>query len=215
MKKILFLILVLFAFCFTINHKVNAEENFDEDNINSISSSEVITAETFEFMTFEELMSFYNAPITKEVDVENSYYFSNFIMPVNYNQYDTCSLVSLSLLLGYYDTFYNGDFIDDWITYVDKEGKTKQILAIYDGVFDSSFQYETWENISTKYLPVATKTFHDYLVDIAERNNIIEIKEREYSDGTTDETCGGMSDFDSDQVLKKYLNKSFKFCLSQ
>ena len=55
MKKILFLILVLFAFCFTINHKVNAEENFDEDNINSISSSGIIPATTFEFMTFEEI----------------------------------------------------------------------------------------------------------------------------------------------------------------
>ena len=53
MKKILYIILVLFAFCFTINHKVNAEENFDEDNINSISSSEIIPATTFEFMTFE------------------------------------------------------------------------------------------------------------------------------------------------------------------
>ena len=79
MKKILFLILVLFAFCFTINHKVNAEENFDEDNINSISSSGIIPATTFEFMIFEELMNFYNAPITNEVNIEYSYYFSNFI----------------------------------------------------------------------------------------------------------------------------------------
>ena len=205
MKKILYIILVLFAFCFTINHKVNAEENFDEDNINSISSSEIIPATTFEFMTFEELMNFYNAPITNEVNIKNSYYFSNFIMPEKYNQYDTCSLVSLSLLLGYYDTFYNGDFIDDLITYVDKECKTTTISAIYDGISDSSFQYKTWENNFTNNLPVPTKYFHDYLVDIAERNNIIEIKERQYSNGTTKVTCGGMSDFDSDQVLRKYL----------
>lgn len=56
------------------------------------------------------------------------------------NWFGECGLVALSMLLGYYDTFYNSEFITDGLTYQARIYSPKSRSSSSDWVFD---RYET------------------------------------------------------------------------
>ena len=80
--------------------------------------------------------------------IDNSYYFehlSNF--PTNY--FGTCGLVSISMILGYLDTFENGNFVDN--------GKTYQ--GDYFEKVNGDYSHDTKTTITTPLLKTVTSSF--------------------------------------------------------
>ena len=102
--------------------------------------------------------------------IKDSYYFENLTyFPTNYLK--TCGLVALSILLAYYDTFYNDNFIDNDLTYLERIYEDENsFITNYDVPainrvyreysYDYSFDYQ-----SIKDMPGASQSFHDYLFD--------------------------------------------------
>lgn len=98
---------------------INIEEDmeiFIENNTNLANTLVAMKSLPINF-EFNDLFSI--SDIVEDVEISNSYYFKhlNDNLPANLN--NTCSLISLAMLLGYYDTFYDDDLIED--QYITKE----------------------------------------------------------------------------------------------
>lgn len=100
--------------------------------------------------------------------IRRAKYFKDLIdFPNNY--FGTCGLVALSILLGYYDTFYNDDFLindkeflasyyndDGSLYYTHWEPFVKKSLTALTPYLISD--YETWD-----IMPGTNQSLHDYL----------------------------------------------------
>lgn len=144
----------------------------------------------------------YNNRLVKdEYNIKNSFFFENFFIDeeLDFNSQGSCVIVATSLLLSYYDVFYNDNIIDDEVyyngtTYLTSNNIAHDIFANddtsdstnYNIKYTDRFYIDTWGN--TKYKKTGacefddlegvqwynfagpTKEFHDYLVEIAEDN---------------------------------------------
>lgn len=114
--------------------------------------------------------------ITSDHRISNSYYFENFQLPYEYNSgsYDdiagTCTLVALSILLGYYDTFYNDYLVPSQIIYYNLQGDPTVASTTIQNPF-TTHDYTSWEpylsNGSMINANSVSKDYHDYLVYLA------------------------------------------------
>lgn len=154
-----------------------------------------------------EIKSFFDTEQFVEYEIDNSFYFKNFELRQEYNKIGTCSIVSLSMLLCYYDTFYNDNIVKDSITYIDRFGIEKSISTMQNGEFDNCIDYR-YSNASLG----PTKAFHDYLLDLMIRHNIKELvpecdSNGNYlydNEGNIKYVTGGISDSEVNEIFTKY-----------
>lgn len=93
--------------------------------------------------------------------IKDSYFFENMKnFPINDD--GTCGLVALSILLTYYDTFYNDSFINDELTYLDANGNSISVLnrIKLDYNYLYNFDYKT-----SDLMPEPTQAMKNYLFD--------------------------------------------------
>lgn len=122
-------------------------------------------AKDLRFKRTKERYTFYNRFTT----VTNYQYFRNLeYFPLNAD--GTCGLVGLSILLGYYDTFKNDDFISNYRRYYD--GSQDQYLTKY---VETNFISGDW-NYYTNWgkMPGTTNALQQMLFDNY-RDTIIEV----------------------------------------
>lgn len=207
MKKIISKSLIIFIclfLVFSFNNKqlsiIKAETLNSYDNV-------YIDDTKLEECSFTELKSVFDTENFIENEIKDSFYFKNFLLEEEYNYIGTCSIVSLSILLCYYDTFYNDNIVKDTITYVNRNGVELTINTMKNGEFDNCLDYQ-YSNAALG----PTKEFHDYLVDLMIRYNIKtlipkcdlngnyilnDIGEIEY-------VISGISQIEMNQIFEKY-----------
>ena len=206
MKKIIILFLTLFFICLNFKFEVLASDQ----HYSQFEDQNVVEPTEEEFIPFTEAMDFFNSLVPEDsFEIENSFYFKNYNMLGDYNQYGTCTLVSLAYLLGYYDTFDNGTIVPNKLNYLSGDDINKTFDPLFSKVYTGDFAYKTWvsDNVNDLNPPAPTKEFHDYLVDIALINNIISIEEVNYSDGSCVLSCGGINTYKMNLILTKYLEE--------
>lgn len=156
-------------------------------------------------MTYEELSSFYNAPVDIDNEVENAFYFKNHIMKEEYNIVGTCSIVTLGYLLGYYDTFYNGNLVPNTILNNSTENNVSEILPLYNSLYTNNINFKSWKSFGSLNPPSPTIDFHNYLFDLAVTYNLIDLYEVLNDDGSVNIMSDGMSATATNILLQKYF----------
>lgn len=137
--------------------------------------------------------------IREEYDITNSFFFENFYIDDDheFNYTESCAIVATSLLLSYYDVFFNDNIVPDIIEYEGCEYLTRNYIAqdVVHNSIDSSlskdtdgFYIDTWNqrnfhktgeweftgNMSNiEFISPAgpTRRFHNYLVEMAKDND--------------------------------------------
>lgn len=126
-----------------------------------------------------------NIPIPADaVVIPNAFYFQNLNKRHAWNELGSCTIVSMEILLGYYDTFYNDRIVEEHYECIAKEN-----IGILDDIKNFS-QSPGVDN----YLQ-NDNDFHDYLCSIA-KNEIGDDPEE-----------NGMSTLNQINLLKNYFAK--------
>ena len=135
-----------------------------------------------------QLELYLNKVIRSEYDIENSFFFKNFWIDRRYefNTDNSCAVVAASILLSYYDAFYNDNIISDVesynnINYLTKNKVAKKIVS--DSNDSSNFYIDLWNakdfvqyeqcdfdsSLGLYYVAPAgpSRSFHNYLKEIA------------------------------------------------
>ncbi|MCD8195258.1 MAG: hypothetical protein LUD22_03075 [Coprobacillus sp.] len=113
--------------------------------------------------------------------IENYQYFKGLeTIPTNY--LGTCGLVAICILLGYYDTFYNDNFVDNSMAYyartyeyVNRNHKEEILLGVEENIpflqtveldYDSTYvDNEDYPLSKWNSYPGTTQALHDYIFD--------------------------------------------------
>ena len=88
--------------------------------------------------------------------INNAYYFEN-LKQFSSNLDGACGIVALSILLGYYDNFYDDLFIPNNLTY-----DSNQVVAYGSVPFEKDRDYNL-EDVTS--MPGTTQAFYDYLLE--------------------------------------------------
>ncbi|MBP3503867.1 MAG: hypothetical protein J6K18_01980 [Bacilli bacterium] len=138
-----------------------------------------------------EIESFQNRVIKDEYDIKDAFFFKNFSIDKNnkFNEDGSCTVVSVALLLSYYDTFFNDNIVPDKIeyngkTYLTTNDVAQNVLKNSDSIYTDSFYLDQWTatnfiingecelnkngNLPGSISPAGpTREFHDYLFEVA------------------------------------------------
>ena len=148
----------------SLNNDLQSAAISSEFNTSNISSTMVL-----DMVSDVNEQSFVDANGYKVIN--NSYYFqhlNNF--PINYK--GTCGLVALSILLGYYDTFYDDSYIPQSLQYSeeiydnnDNLIAINQNVDVFNRVYVENYTNSKFDYTSQSKMPGTTQAFHDYLFD--------------------------------------------------
>ena len=220
----LLIIFVITCICFFVCNRNNLIIRAETENI---STSAYFDDSSLEKCDLSELKSFFQTETFIEHEIENSFYFKNFDLEEEYNYIGTCGIVSIAMLLCYYDTFYNDNIVKDTITYIDRNGNEKNIYTMKNGEFNDCLDYR---NSNASLGP--TKDFHDYLLDLMLRYDIKDLVPEcdingnyVYDDeGNIKYVTGGLSEFELNSIFEMYciennidqnlLTFNFNICLA-
>ena len=178
------------------------------DNIDNLINFPTYSLNSATLMSEIDVAKFKNKLIREEYDIKNSFFFENFYIDERYelNDGDSCAIVATSLLLSYYDVFYNDNIIDDYVNYENTPTVTSNNVAQNIFIdcepnlnsqdiskYTDRFYIDTWNQ--HKYIktgqcefdgclpPFAgvnfagpTIKFHDYLLEIARNFNYVTSK---------------------------------------
>lgn len=148
----------------SLNNDLQSAAISSEFNTSNISSTMVL-----DMVSDVNEQSFVDANGYKLIN--NSYYFEHLNkFPINYK--GTCGLVALSMLLGYYDTFYNDAYIPQNLKYseeiYDDDNNLIEInqnMDVFNRVYIDNYSNSIFEYYSENEMPGTTQAFHDYLFD--------------------------------------------------
>lgn len=148
--------------------------------------------------------AYLNKVIRKDFEIDNSFYFKNHHLTSEYNLYGSCTVVATALLLGYYDTFYNGNIIINTI-----EGTpytVSQGCIVYSSTPDISLNITNWgkpimqSDLNTNYNNV-TIGFHNHLVDILRDELGVDVR------------VNGSTPMDAAALINKYAELNDLTCI--
>ena len=152
-----------------------------EENIVNIFYSYEVPREEFDlsipehFELMDDLTAFQNRVFYDEKIINNGYYFEYFHMPEVYNRYGSCVIVALSFILTYLDTYKDDNLVPDLMSSLDYIVPNYPMNVNYsNSTFYSIERYDSFlfdqESIVLGYhndVLGASKTFHDYLLNLA------------------------------------------------
>lgn len=191
-------------FYLNFNSKFYIRDNvlYDAITDNDISIVEDISINDQNYKLTDDILlneikveAYQNKLIREEYDIKDAFFFKNFSIGSDniFNKKSSCAIVSVALLLSYYDTFFNDNIVPDKIEYNGKTYLTTNDIAqdVLRGVnsnITSSFYLDQWNE--TNYIIVGecelandgelpgyinpagpTREFHDYLVEISKIKN--------------------------------------------
>ena len=147
----------------SLNNDLQSAAISSEFNTSNISSTMVL-----DMVSDVNEQSFVDANGYKLIN--NSYYFEHLNkFPINYK--GTCGL-ALSMLLGYYDTFYNDSYIHQSLQYSeeiydnnDNLIAINQNVGVFNRVYVENYTNSKFDYTSQSEMPGTTQAFHDYLFD--------------------------------------------------
>lgn len=104
--------------------------------------------------SWEHTRVYDNSYSSSAVLIDNAYYFENLGYFHGHNDEGTCGIVATQILLGYYDTFYNDNIVDEWYDVnVSQQYKYCNDFTQSPGTDDPNSEYP--------------KKYHNYLADIS------------------------------------------------
>lgn len=207
MKNIILKLLIILFITSCISFLNIEKEVIVKAESNEVFRNAYYDDSTLEECSLDEIKKLYRTENFIEHEIEHGFYFKNFDLEYEYNHIGTCAIVSLSMLLCYYDTFYNDNIVKDTITYVDINGIEKNIETMKNGEFSDCLDY--------RYSQASlgpTDDFHDYLFDLMLKYDIKSLVPEcdsngnyLYDDnGNIRYVTGGLTQFEMNSIFEKY-----------